>query len=228
MAKKADIQKIVDEIAAILSIPRDRLGNGSKEHLDLLQNIASALGLSPIGGKHTVAKRIIEHFGAEWSRRCYSTGESVQTYAFEIMLNALRARFGPDRAAFLVELATATASIRPGDLPPPGKASPARAPGSAPDFIRCPKVVAWILMKAEGRCEQCQNDAPFCRADGSAYLEVHHVQPLAEDGPDTVDNAVALCPTCHRAVHHAADRRDLRTQLQDRLSLRGYGSCCRP
>lgn len=223
MAKKADKQKIVDDIAAILSIPRDRLGNGSKEHLDLLQNIATALGLSPIGGKHTVARRIIEHFGAEWTRRCYSTGESVQTYAFKIMLDALCARFGPDRSAFLVELAAVKASLRPGDLPPLGNVSPRRVPGSTPEFIRCPKVVAWILMKAEGRCEQCLNPAPFCRPDGSAYLEVHHVQPLAEGGPDTVENAVALCPTCHRAVHHAASRRDLRMQLKDRLRLRGYG-----
>jgi hypothetical protein len=224
MAKKADKQKIVDEIAAILGIRRDVLGNGSKEHLRLLQDIASAVGLSPVGGKHAVARRIVEYFGGAWTRKCYSTGESVQTHAFRIMLAALRDRFGAKRCTFLVKLAEASAALQIGDPPPPGNARPARLPGSSGDFARCPKVVAWILMQAKGRCEQCDEPAPFSRADGTAYLEVHHVRPLAEGGPDTVDNAVALCPTCHRASHHASDRRDRRKRLVDRLQLRGYGT----
>jgi 5-methylcytosine-specific restriction protein A len=28
---------------------------------------------------------------------------------------------------------------------------------------------------------------------------------LAQQGSDTVANAVALCPNCHRAVHHSKD-----------------------
>lgn len=44
--------------------------------------------------------------------------------------------------------------------------------------------------------------APFLRAsDQSSYLEVHHKVPLADDGDDTVGNAIAVCPNCHREEH---------------------------
>ncbi|WP_196607201.1 HNH endonuclease [Pectinatus frisingensis] len=34
-----------------------------------------------------------------------------------------------------------------------------------------------------------------------SYLEVHHVIPLSKDVDDTADNAIALCPNCHRELH---------------------------
>lgn len=70
-------------------------------------------------------------------------------------------------------------------------------------FERNPDVVAEVLFRAAGYCERCGRAAPFARrSDGSPYLEVHHRTPLAERGEDTVDNAVALCPNCHREAHH--------------------------
>ncbi|MSU49736.1 MAG: HNH endonuclease [Opitutus sp.] len=70
-------------------------------------------------------------------------------------------------------------------------------------FRRNPDVVAEVLERACGRCESCRNSAPFFKAsDGTPYLEVHHKQTLANGGEDTVENAVALCPNCHRRVHH--------------------------
>lgn len=49
---------------------------------------------------------------------------------------------------------------------------------------------------------RCNSEAPFIRrTNGSPYLEVHHKTPLAEDGEDTVENAIALCPNCHRELH---------------------------
>jgi predicted restriction endonuclease len=69
-------------------------------------------------------------------------------------------------------------------------------------YIRNPDVVAEVLERANGICEYCKKEAPFIRAtDGTPYLEVHHEVPLSEDGDDTVDNAVAICPNCHRKVH---------------------------
>ncbi|HDR7378766.1 TPA: HNH endonuclease [Bacillus toyonensis] len=38
--------------------------------------------------------------------------------------------------------------------------------------------------------------------DGTPYLEVHHVVPLATGGEDSVENAVALCQNCHRKAHY--------------------------
>jgi len=44
--------------------------------------------------------------------------------------------------------------------------------------------------------------APFLRKkDQSPYLEVHHMIQLADGGEDTTENAVALCPNCHRQLH---------------------------
>ncbi len=70
-------------------------------------------------------------------------------------------------------------------------------------FNRNPDVVAERLYLAQGHCETCGNPAPFKRAsDGTPYLEVHHVIPLADGGDDTVKNTRALCPNCHRKAHH--------------------------
>ena len=70
-------------------------------------------------------------------------------------------------------------------------------------FARSPHVVAEVLERAAGRCERCAEAAPFLRArDGTPYLEVHHLIRLADGGLDTVDNAIALCPNCHRECHH--------------------------
>lgn len=70
-------------------------------------------------------------------------------------------------------------------------------------FVRNPDVVAEVLHRAKGFCEKCYNPAPFQRAkDGTPYLEVHHIQPLAKGGEDTVKNAIALCPNCHRQQHY--------------------------
>jgi len=69
-------------------------------------------------------------------------------------------------------------------------------------FVRNPDVVAEVLERAEGKCEDCRSPAPFRRrSDDTPYLEVHHQRPLAEGGDDTVENAIALCPNCHRKAH---------------------------
>jgi 5-methylcytosine-specific restriction protein A len=54
--------------------------------------------------------------------------------------------------------------------------------------------------------------------DGTPYLEVHHVKWLALGGSDTVSNAVALCPNCHRLMHHGANAKELVRQLFQRVS----------
>jgi len=69
-------------------------------------------------------------------------------------------------------------------------------------FDRNPYVVAEVLLRARGICEECQRPAPFNkRADNAPYLEVHHVIPLAQGGRDSIDNAMGLCPNCHRKAH---------------------------
>lgn len=70
-------------------------------------------------------------------------------------------------------------------------------------FIRNQLVVVEVLLRANGHCEECKRPAPFLRdSDNTPYLEVHHIVRLADGGDDTVENAVALCPNCHRKAHY--------------------------
>lgn len=70
-------------------------------------------------------------------------------------------------------------------------------------FDRNPDVVAEVLFQSKGTCGRCKGLAPFLRkSNGTPYLEVHHCVPLAQGGEDTVENAIALCPNCHRESHY--------------------------
>lgn len=70
-------------------------------------------------------------------------------------------------------------------------------------FIRNQIVVAAVLYRAKGKCEKCNNNAPFLRkTDNTPFLEVHHKKTLADEGDDTFENAIALCPNCHREEHY--------------------------
>ena len=70
-------------------------------------------------------------------------------------------------------------------------------------YKRNPDVVAEVLFIANGECQDCRSQAPFLRnSDSTPYLEVHHRLPLADGGEDTVANAIALCPNCHRKRHY--------------------------
>lgn len=84
------------------------------------------------------------------------------------------------------------------------KAIPNKKERVAIVFDRNSDVVAEVLLRANGHCEHCKSPAPFVRrTNNSPYLEVHHIKTLADGGEDTVENAIALCPNCHRRVHYA-------------------------
>ncbi|WP_244103918.1 HNH endonuclease [Burkholderia ambifaria] len=62
----------------------------------------------------------------------------------------------------------------------------------------------------------CKEPAPFLRKkDHTPYLDVHHKQRLADDGDDTIENAIALCPNCHRDLRilHQAMRHHVLAQF---------------
>ncbi|MGE6148992.1 HNH endonuclease [Aeromonas media] len=78
-------------------------------------------------------------------------------------------------------------------------------------------VKAWVIQQADGRCEFCECSAPFLKEDGQPYLEIHHVTPLAEGGSDRVSNTVALCPNCHRRMHHSQNKLELRDEAVKKI-----------
>lgn len=83
--------------------------------------------------------------------------------------------------------------------------------------VRDPLVKAFVLQEADGVCECCGNPAPFQKDDGSPYLEVHHLRTLADNGSDTVENAVAICPNCHRELHYGANRGALMVEFRGKV-----------
>ena len=81
-------------------------------------------------------------------------------------------------------------------------------------YNRSEYVRLYALRRAGCNCELCSNTAPFTRPDGTPYLEVHHIKPLSQGGPDTIDNVCALCPNCHRKMHIIADPSDIERLLE--------------
>lgn len=69
-------------------------------------------------------------------------------------------------------------------------------------YRRNADVIFEARLRANGICENCNKPAPFLKAsDGTPYLEVHHKILLSEGGDDTIENAIAVCPNCHRRLH---------------------------
>lgn len=101
---------------------------------------------------------------------------------------------------------------------PTGSKQPATTTSQVMQFKRDPLVKAWVLKKAGGVCECCGHDAPFESTDGQPFLEVHHVRKLAEGGSDTIGNAVAICPNCHRALHYGMKAKELVNSLYGKVS----------
>jgi 5-methylcytosine-specific restriction protein A len=58
----------------------------------------------------------------------------------------------------------------------------------------------YVVNRAKGRCEYCGGQG-FLMANGSRYIEAHHILGLGANGPDTVANVIGLCPGHHREAH---------------------------
>ncbi|WP_140725790.1 HNH endonuclease [Pseudomonas sp. Hp2] len=81
-------------------------------------------------------------------------------------------------------------------------------------FQRANQVVEYALARANGICEACQAAAPFLRANGSPYLEVHHIDRLSDGGLDAPHRVAAVCPTCHRRIHFGIDGIEINDALR--------------
>ncbi len=89
------------------------------------------------------------------------------------------------------------------------------------DFVRDPFVVAAALARAQDQCEMPDcNSQLFIRDDDRHYLEVHHIVPLGEGGDDTLINAAALCPSCHRELHFGKFRLRKRKKLRSAIDIK--------
>ena len=67
-------------------------------------------------------------------------------------------------------------------------------------YYRDPDLAALVKKLSAGKCDLCGKEAPFISPTGHPYLECHHIEARSKEGPDTLENVVALCPNCHKKM----------------------------
>jgi len=73
---------------------------------------------------------------------------------------------------------------------------------------------SYIKQRSNYTCEMPKcNYASFTKSNGEKYIEIHHIMPLSEGGEDSIENTIALCPNCHREIHHSKNKEKLNKLL---------------
>jgi 5-methylcytosine-specific restriction protein A len=85
-------------------------------------------------------------------------------------------------------------------------------------YVRTKAVKDYVLLRAAGECESCREPAPFERTDGTPYLEPHHTTRVSDGGLDHPRFVGAICPTCHREIHHGRDGKRRNAELIEYLA----------
>ena len=98
-----------------------------------------------------------------------------------------------------------------------GGAMPAKESAARTLYVRSKAVRDYVLMRAAGRCESCDQPAPFIRKNGTPYLEPHHTTRVSDGGPDHPRFVRVVCPACHRELHFGVGGEAKNAALQERL-----------
>lgn len=100
---------------------------------------------------------------------------------------------------------------------PVGVTEPEMTYRTSASYARDPKVRSYVITRANGNCEYC-GEKGFLMSDGkSHYVEAHHIIALADDGKDTPENVIALCPKHHREAHFGMNRGQLEAEMTSLL-----------
>ena len=99
---------------------------------------------------------------------------------------------------------------------------PRRRTGTASMYERDPLVVAITKKRASYKCEVpgCAVPIFLTESGNRPYVETHHLTPLAEGGPDTIQNTACVCAIHHRELHVGKFRASL-TGILRGLRLHG-------
>lgn len=89
--------------------------------------------------------------------------------------------------------------------------------GQSQSYQRAQAIKEYARARANGKCEACEQPAPFVTPRGEPYLETHHVDELSQGGEDHPSKVVAICPTCHSEIHYGEDGQELNRLLRKRL-----------
>lgn len=85
-------------------------------------------------------------------------------------------------------------------------------------YERTEQVRAYVLARAAGTCESCEEEAPFLNREGQPYLEPHHTTRRADNGLDHPAHVAAICPDCHRHVHFGLDGFEKNETLKKKIA----------
>jgi 5-methylcytosine-specific restriction protein A len=182
-------------------IAKSRGGSDQKRVLELvIAKKIPAFGLVCVAKSTTAEKRKIKEIKADYLVRLQIEKDGTEIYGKHcgqvLMAEVVRDIGKPSNSA--------NDGLRDLESAPLGNESPDRAVVSSLVVVRDPKVRAYVLKGAAGCCEYC-GKLGFLMSNGKRYLEAHHIIALGDQGKDTVENVIALCPEHHREAHYGKD-----------------------
>ena len=95
--------------------------------------------------------------------------------------------------------------------------NPEKINSTVSNINRSDLLKTYALSRAEGKCESCENVAPFLKRNGQPDLEVHHIIELNQGGSDSPINIAAICPNCHARVTHGQDALEFNAELKNKI-----------
>lgn len=191
-----------------------------------------------VRGNRAIANHVADGKDLLWFEKSYP--ERTLTFRGEFVCGAWRwgrssDRDGNDRAAIIFELHPLESVAEAIEAQPVARAqdldrlrelafaaaAPSVIVGTANRTIyqRSADIKAYVLARAKGVCHGCEQPAPFVRADGSPYLEPHHIRRASDGGPDDPRFVIALCPNCHRRVHAGSDGTAFNNHLMTLMAM---------
>jgi len=81
-------------------------------------------------------------------------------------------------------------------------------------LLRSKAIRVYVLQRANGMCEACEEKSLFTTGSGRPYLEPHHIRRSGDGGPDDPRWVIGLCPNCHRRAHDSEDKSEFNQSLE--------------
>ena len=155
---------------------------------DKLPAICAYLGLTPAARREAAVRRCLQALATTDFSAYITTGTASDDYSAKYIGQSER-----DLVKKIIHASQAAASATSG---------PRQRNMNLVSLMRSLYTTRAAGTGAPLKCESC-GEPTFLTAAGIPYIEFHHLIPFSENnGPDHYLNLLALCPTCHRKLHH--------------------------
>ena len=217
MAENWSTEELEASVVAYLEMRQNDFGQIAYSKKASYRKLSSKFGRTEKAYEYRMQNisYVFSEMGREWVKGLRPAKNVGANVAGEIekIINRLENR----SSSLLVPFQTDVSSFRKkkNRAAPQGNRVPRTAKTTTTQYVRDAEVVAWVLDLANGVCECCGKSAPFIKEDSTPYLEVHHLRRLADGGSDTISNAIAVCPNCHRQLHYGLGKERLRHRVYE-------------